>query len=317
MKQCILITGGFGYLGGRIGKYLATQTNATIRLGTRSSSQSEVPDWLKTGEVVSIDYSSEDSIVAACTDVTTIIHLAALNEIDSLKDAEKALIVNGVGTLKLLKAAELSGVSRFIYFSTAHVYGAPLIGSISEASVPKPVHPYAITHKVAEDFVLAAHAKKTLTGVVLRLSNGFGAPVRADVDRWTLLVNDLCRQAVVNKKLILHSPGLQWRDFITLDDICRAVEHFLYLSEKDIGDGLFNLGGACPLRIIDMAERIAERCNTILGFKPPIQRPMPTIKDSVPSLDYSIIKLQSTGFMLRGEINNEIDATLRLCIKSF
>ncbi len=160
MKQCILITGGFGYLGGRIGKYLSAKTDAYIKLGARCTSKYKTPDWLNDGEIVCIDYSSEDSIAAACAEVTTIIHLAALNEIDSLKDSEKALIVNGLGTVKMLKAAESSGVSKFIYFSTAHIYGSPIVGSISEASVPRPVHPYAITHKVAEDFVFAAHTKK-------------------------------------------------------------------------------------------------------------------------------------------------------------
>lgn len=317
MKNCILITGGFGYLGGRITEYLSAQIDATIKIGTRIDSHNERPDWLKTGEISSIDFSSDDSLRAACAGVTTIVHLAALNEIDSLKDPGHALDVNGLGTLKLLKAAETSGVSRFIYFSTAHIYGAPLCGLISETTIPRPIHPYAITHKVAEDFVLAAHTKKTLNGVVLRLSNGFGVPARADVNRWTLLVNDLCRQAVVNKKLILQSYGLQWRDFITLDDVSRAVEHFLYVSEKEIGDGLFNLGGACPLRIIDMAELIAERCNSVFGFKPLIQRPEPTNTDIMPSLEYSIDKLRSTGFMLRGSIDAEIDATLRLCMKEF
>jgi len=73
--------------------------------------------------------------------------------------------------------------------------------------VPRPVHPYAITHHAAEDFVLAAHDEKRLMGYVIRLSNGFGAPAHAGVDRWTLLVNDLCRQAVQTRQLILRSAG--------------------------------------------------------------------------------------------------------------
>jgi UDP-glucose 4-epimerase len=204
-------------------------------------------------------------------------------------------------------------VERFIYFSTAHVYGAPLVGSLTEQSLPRPVHPYSITHKVAEDFVLAARDQGKIQGIVLRLSNGFGAPAHAEIDRWTLVVNDLCRQAVADGVLVLRSPGLQWRDFITLTDVARAVAHFLNLPETDCGDGLFNIGGDCSLRIIDVARLVARRSQAVLGITLPIKRPEPGPGDEQPTLDYKIDKLQATGFTLLQNHEEEIDATLRFC----
>ena len=225
--------------------------------------------------------------------------------------------MNGLGTLKLLQAAQRAGVERFIYLSTAHVYGAPLAGTITERSVPRPTHPYAITHRVAEDFVLAAHAQRALTGIVLRMSNSFGAPAHAGIDRWELIVNDLCRQAVAQKRLVLRSSGLQRRDFITLGDAGRAVDHVLHQPAAACGDGLFNLGGECTQSALELAERIAERCAITLGFQPAIQRPQPAANEIGNTLDYRIDKLKQTGFAPRGGMDAEIDATLRLCQETF
>ncbi len=68
----------------------------------------------------------EESSIANCLkgkDINVIIHLAALNEIDSMKDPKLALEVNTKGTYKLLDLAYKTGIKNFIYFSTFHVYG--------------------------------------------------------------------------------------------------------------------------------------------------------------------------------------------------
>ena len=312
----ILITGGLGYIGGRIVNYLSDNSNYKLRITTRQTAV-QAPNWLRNAEIIHADLMSEKDIKTACAGVRCIIHLAALNEIESSTKPELALTVNGLGTLNLLRAAEKAGVERFIYFSTVHVYGAPLQGIITEKSFSRPVHPYAITHRTAEDFILAAHDRNALTGIVLRLSNGFGAPVRPDVDRWMLLVNDLCRQAVTTRKLVLRSAGFQKRDFVTLLDVSRAVSHFLRLPVDQCDNGLFNLGGECSLRIIDMAELIAKRCYEVLGFKPEIIRPEPLPHESSTMLEYSIEKLKSTGFVLNKNMNAEVDATLQFCQNEF
>jgi UDP-glucose 4-epimerase len=316
MSDIVLITGGLGYIGGRVTKYLADNTDYKIRITTRQN-EAQVPDWLKNGELAQVDLMSDKDIESACTGVRHIVYLAALNEIDSATNPGLALTVNGLGSLKFLQMAEKAGIERFIYFSTAHVYGSPLQGTITEKSLPRPVHPYAITHKTAEDFVLAAHDQKVLTGIVLRLSNGFGVPMRPNIDRWTLLVNDLCRQAVTTRKLVLRSAGFQKRDFITLLDVSRAVSHFLSLPVDQCDDGLFNLGGECSLRIIDLVELIAKRCYKIFGFKPEIIRPESLPHESSTMLEYSIEKLKSTGFVLNKNMNAEIDATLLFCQNEF
>lgn len=316
MEGTVLVTGGMGYVGGRISKFLSEKNGIKLRISTREHNV-DTPEWLTDGQIVTLDLMSESELEDACYGVKCIVHLAAVNEVDSLKDPQLALTINGLGSLKLLNAAIKAGVERFIYFSTAHVYGAKLEGVITEKSLARPVHPYAISHRTAEDFVLAAHDRKALIGIVLRLSNGVGVPIRAEVDRWTLLVNDLCRQAVTTRKLVLRSSGLQKRDFITLHDVVRAVFHYINLPIGQCADGLFNLGGECSLKVIDMAKLIVERCYEIFGFTPEIVVPDPLPHEASNDLQYVIEKMKSTGFDLEGNMKDEIDSTLLFCQKVF
>jgi UDP-glucose 4-epimerase len=145
-----------------------------------------------------MDLLDEDSI-ANCLenkDIDVIIHLAALNEIDSMKDPALALEVNTQGTYKLLNIANAHNVNRFIYFSTFHVYGETSSSVITEETPTRPFHPYAITHRAAEDIVSFFNHYHKMKTLIFRLSNGYGYSMYKDIDRWTLVFNDLCRQAV-------------------------------------------------------------------------------------------------------------------------
>ncbi len=309
MKK-ILITGGLGYIGARISKYLSD--NYDIIITTRNK-ESKNYDWLDNGRVINLDLSSENEIKKACNGIDTIVHLAALNEVECSKNYEKALEVNVANTIRLIKIAEEENIRRFIKFSTAHVYGE-LKGIINEEVIPEPTHPYAITHRAAEDFVISS--AKRMSCIVFRLSNGFGAPVSPDITRWKLLVNDLCKQIITEKKITIKSSGMQKRDFITLHDVCRATEHMINLDEKNIGNGIYNLGGDCTMKIKEMAELISLRAEKILGFKPVIE-----IKEKCSNEDhffeYESVKIKKTGFNISRNINIEIDETLLFCDQHF
>lgn len=315
MTPTVLITGGLGYVGGRVAEALRRSGKYRLRLATRSVGNPP-PAWLPDAEIVTLDVTSTSGLDNACRDVSSIVHLAALSENDCLADPKRALLINGLGTLNLLQAAQRAGVERFLYFSTAHVYRAPLTGRIDESTVPRPVHPYAITHHIAEDFVLAAHATHAITGIVLRMSNGFGAPKHAGVNRWTLIVNDLCRQAVTTGRIVMRSAGQDQRNFISLEDVGRASLHMLDLPVALVGDGLFNLGGTSSMRVIDLVGLILERCQVVLGYRPALEHPVATGTEP-PSLDYRSDRLFATGFAPNTNMIGEIDATLRLCQSAF
>jgi len=315
MKYRVLITGGMGFVGGRVAQTLAMQSDVEVILASRREQAS--PNWLPDVEVVHINWHLSESLAAACAGVDCILHLAGMNETDCALDPTGALEANGMFTIRLMEAAVVAGVSRFVYMSTAHIYGAPLTGRVDETSLPRPRHPYATSHKAAEDAVLAAHDNGRFTGIVLRLSNSFGAPTHSKVKRWTLLVNDLCRQAVIEQCLTLRSVGLQRRDFVTLHDVGRAINHVIHMPRDHIGNGVFNVGGDWSPRVIDMVEIIQARCLVVLGYRPEVLLGQPSEGEVTLPFEYCINKLKATGFHLQGCVDDEVDATLAFCQKTF
>ena len=91
----------------------------------------------------------------------------------------------------------------------------------------------------------------------------------------------------------------------------------LSLPKEQLGDGLFNLGGDWSPQILEMALRIQASCERVLGHAVPLDRPdAPPGQADIP-LNYAIGKLRATGFELNGDVDAELDATVRLCRDSF
>lgn len=291
------------------------QIGHQVVLGSRKVSKP--PDWLPQAEVVQTCWGDESALDQICGGVEVVIHAAGMNAQDCAANPVAALEFNGLATARLLAASIRTDVKRFFYPSTAHVYASPLIGTITEDTCPRNMHPYASSHLAGESAVLNASQCDKIEGIVLRLSNAFGAPVDKFVNCWMLLVNDLCRQAVIKHSLTLRSAGLQRRDFVALHDVGRALAHLIDLRKEQAGDGIFNIGGAWSPRVIDMVDLVQERCSAVLGFTPNIIRPEPGDGDVLLDLDFKIDRLLATGFELSGNVVAEIDAALLFCSEAF
>jgi len=311
----VLVSGGFGYLGGRLSQFLVSQSNYQITLGVRQ--QSVLPPWLPQADVVRIQWDLPDILQNICAGIDAVVHMAGMNAQDCAADPSAAFEVNAVATGRLVDAAIKGGVKRFIYLSTAHVYCSPLVGVITEEICPITLHPYATSHRAGEDLVRAAHQRGEIEGVVIRLSNSFGAPAHKDANCWMLLVNDLCRQAVTTQQLVLRTSGVQRRDFIPMSDVCRGIEHLLHLSGQDLGKGVFNMGGMWSPTIREMACLIQKRCEVILGFEPKIIRPSPQSDTITDEFCYRIDMLTNSGFEPQADRIEEIDSLLKYCEAEF
>ena len=309
----ILITGGLGYLGGRIAESLKrNHPKSTIVLGT-SRQISEIPDWAKLFQIVQLNILDPATIEKAVSkDFHAIIHLAALNEHDSFNDIKLAWETNVLGTQSLLSTVSQKEIQKFIYFSTFHVYGNNK-GIITEDSPTRPHHPYATTHRGAEDVVRFFQYYKGMDTLTLRLSNGFGYPMDSGVNRWTLVFNDLCRQAMTLGKMVINSSGKQHRDFISLHDVAATMDHFLYAIPDKWADGLFNLGGDSSLSIAAVANKIAKVYERKYGKSIPIEIAGNDNGEIHSPVHFSIDKLKKTGFHLAGNMEKEIEQTLLLC----
>jgi len=309
----ILITGGFGYIGGRLGNFLAGGQKHHLVLGSRQTRN--LPAAITQGEVAQMHWDENESLERACQGVAAVVHLAGMNAKASSDDPAAALEINGLATARLLKAAIRQNVKRFIYLSTAHVYRRRLIGDITTATNPSNLHPYATSHRAGEDVVLAAHDRREIEGAVIRLSNAYGAPTTKDVDCWTLLTNDLCRQTINVRQMILRSSGLQRRDFVTLSNTCEAIELLLKVPALRLGTGLFNVGGNWAPTILEMAQRVAERASVTLGIRPRLESRANGDAESDHRLKYDIRQIVDLGFVVADEkqIDRELDELLRFC----
>ncbi|MFM7858519.1 MAG: NAD-dependent epimerase/dehydratase family protein [Flammeovirgaceae bacterium] len=269
MKKNILITGGLGYVGGRLMKSLSDDYDVIIS-SRRDISLSKLQVPKNTSLV---NHESLIKNKSFPKDVETVIHLAALNEIDCVKFPQQAVEVNINQTRELIQAAIANGVTRFIYFSTIHVYGHVENGAVvTEESLTRPIHPYSITHRAAEDYVNQAHDTGLINGIIVRLSNSFGAPLFPSVNRWSLLVNDICKQAVTKSEIKLMSNGCQYRDFITLSDVVAATR-FLVATERIQSPNIFNLSSEVSTTVFEMANRVANCYEEMFGTSIPVLVP--------------------------------------------
>ncbi len=314
MSLNILITGGFGFIGGRLAVYLS-QRGHSISLGTRSSAAT--PSWCKDASVVLINWEDSESLEQACHAIDVVIHAAGMNAQECAADPVAALAFNGVSTARLATAASRASVSRFIYLSTAHVYASPLVGTISEETCPRNLHPYATSHLAGENAVLEIAQRGKIESAVLRISNGYGAPTLIQANCWMLLVNDLCRQAVQLRQLKLRSGGRQLRDFISIGQISRVVADFAENDVGNIGNNVFNVGAGDSISVLQMTEIIQQRCGKVLGFTPQIQL-NESARETAAPLQYRSEKLASRNLPTRAGVDlQEIDELLQFCQSRF
>ena len=314
LSMRILITGGFGFVGGRLAVHLS-KVGHEIILGTRHSITP--PDWLSQVEVAKIIWDDEVVLERSCKGVDAIIHTAGMNAQDCAANPVEALAFNGLATAKLVAAASRASVKKFIYLSTAHVYASPLVGVITEETFPRNLHPYATSHLAGEQAVLSAHARGELQGIVSRLSNAFGAPMHKDVNCWMLLVNDLCKQAVQTRKLVLQSNGLQHRDFIGLTEVCCVLEK-LVDSDQLKQANIFNVGAGVSQSVLAMAQLIQQRCTKVLGFMPELHHKQSGADEQHLTLTYHTDNLNTLSISCKSQTNTvEIDRLLQFCQTTF
>jgi len=311
-KKKVLVTGGLGYLGGRIVESLSA-SGMEIVIG----SHRKFPDLNENPNkcnIVFIDLLDEDTLEIACQDVFAIIHLAAMNYEQCAADPEQALLVNGLGTLNLINSANKQGVDRFIYFSTIHVYGPNTIGSIDEESICNPTTSYALTHKIAEDHVISMSKAQKMKSVIFRLSNAVGFPMHKTTNCWTLLVNNLCKQAASTGRIKILSSQFDQRDFIPITDVCNTVLFFLDGDHINNQSDVYNLTRGESISFREISSIIVKIIKREKGFNPTVYFDNPS--DEVffkNTTTYSRLKLDKLQINKQGSVELEISELIKRC----
>jgi dTDP-glucose 4,6-dehydratase len=178
-------------------------------------------------------------------------HFAAESHVDrSITDATAFLRTNVLGTQALLDWSRAVGVGKFVQVSTDEVYGTlgPDDAPFSESSPLQPNSPYAASKTGADLLVRAAIETHGVHAVVTRCSNNYG-PYQFPEKLLPLMITN----ALEDRELPVYGDGLQVRDWIHVDDHCRAV---LAAAERGRPGGIYNFGASGEMTNIDMVKRL-------------------------------------------------------------
>jgi len=150
-----------------------------------------------------------------------VVHFAAETHVDrSIENASPFLSTNIIGTHSLLEAARNFPRIRFVHISTDEVYGsAPAGAAFKEDSPLDPRSPYAASKASAEHFVTAYANTYGISAVILRCTNNFG-PYQFPEKLIPLMIAN----ANEDKPLPIYGDGMQERDWLFVEDYCRAID---------------------------------------------------------------------------------------------
>ena len=179
-----------------------------------------------------------------------VLHLAAETHVDrSLEDAAPFLRTNVLGTHVLLEAARRHGVGRFVHISTDEVYGSPSAGEFFDESAPlKPSSPYAASKAAADLLVLSYVHTFHLPALILRCTNNFG-PYQFPEKLLPLAIAN----AMENRPLPVYGDGMQERDWIFVEDYCRAIHRAL---ERGRTGEIYNVSAGTPRANLDVLRAL-------------------------------------------------------------
>jgi len=290
----ILITGGLGYLGGRMAKYFS-DNGYSVRITTRKPENNYPKNIPINTSVIQVDYKSVEQLNEAMKGIDTLIHLAGPDAHTNFENPDILIKRHVDLTRRLFQSAQRNNVKHFIYFSTIHLYGNNLVGTVTEKSNTLPIYPFAIAHLEAENIVNSP--QKEIVTTIFRLSNTFGAPYFENEKCWKLVVNDLCRSAFQNGKLIINSSGQDYRDFIALGNVVRAIHHLLELNNERVTHNIYNLCSSHTVRIIDIAKKIQKTLKDEFNYDCPIIKNKPSKEmDKQKHFILSTEKIKRLGF---------------------
>jgi UDP-glucose 4-epimerase len=305
----IVITGAGGYVGGRLVRLVRErdqQVHAVVR---------EAEPRLDVEQTV-CDLAQVDLgvLASACEGAETVIHLAGNDEVVAAKRPATALAETIVATERVAEACAANGIKRLVYVSTVHVYGARIApdATLAEEMRPEPRSAYAIS-RLASEHVAATLSSGAYDLVVLRLTNSVGAPDDPSVDRWSLVANDLCRQGSLTGKLVLRSSGVQWRDFVPLEDVCSVILAAGEAEDPVLPAGTYNLGSGRSITVRSLAQMIQDTFEQLTGSRPQLVAPEPEADPPGP-YHVSVQRLGTHGIALDGRLEDAVAETARFCL---
>lgn len=252
----VVVTGGAGYIGSILCRRLLAAGNTVTAIDRLSFGPGPVQDLLDSSRFVLIegDYRDSNLLAKALEEADAVVHLAALvGDAACALDDDETIAINYDGVDLLARACSTLRIPRLVFASTCSVYGSA-DEIVDEASGLNPVSLYATTKIDAENLLLGrrdSHFHPT----ILRLGTAFGWSFRP---RFDLVVNLLTAKAHFENKAGIYN-GEQWRPFVHIVDIARAIQATLEAPLRAVSGEVYNVGdNRMNHRLNDVGEALCK-----------------------------------------------------------
>src|SRR5437899_745113 len=255
------VTGGAGFIGSAFARLLLDESPSCEVTNFDALTYAGNPDNLKgldsgRHNFIKGDICDREAVLAALAENTdAIINFAAESHVDrSIASADEFLRTNILGTQILLDVGRARGVKRFLQVSTDEVMGSLPDNErafFTEDSPFCPNSPYAASKAAAEHLVRAAHHTFGLDTVITRCGNNYGPRQFPEKFLPLLLAN-----ALNGEPIPVYGDGLNVRDWIYVDDHCRAI---LLALENGRSGSVYNIGARNQRRNIDIANSVLDQ----------------------------------------------------------
>jgi UDP-glucose 4-epimerase len=218
----ILITGGAGFIGSHTVELLIARGRRVRVLDDFSSGRRESLPATALLEVVEGDVRDSVGVAEAMRGVTKVLHLAAqVSVAKSVDDPVTSAAVNVGGFLVVLDAARRTGVDRFVYASSAAVYGAPERVPVDESAPLHPQSPYGLEKSIDDQYAALFAQLYDVRCLGLRYFNVYG-PRQDPASPYAGVISKFLDCIRTGGALPIFGDGEQTRDFVYVEDIARA-----------------------------------------------------------------------------------------------
>ena len=251
----VLLTGGAGFIGSNFVHYMLRRYPdydiVVLDKLTYAGNLKNLESALQNPRFKFVRHDICDPSVAEhVTGADAVVHMAAESHVDrSIESAAEFVRTNVEGTLRMLDAARQAKVPRFVHVSTDEVYGSlGATGKFTETTPLSPNSPYSATKASSDLLALAYFHTHKFPALVTRCSNNYG-PYQFPEKLIPLMI----AQASSDQPLPVYGKGENVRDWIHVEDHCRAIDTVLHKGR----DGeVYNIGGNSERRNLDVVKMI-------------------------------------------------------------
>jgi UDP-N-acetylglucosamine 4-epimerase len=251
-----LVTGGAGFIGSHLVEALVAQGSEVTVLDNLSTGlEGNVLGKARLVMGHAGDAGLLDQLLPGCVGI---FHLAAVSSVQASLDRPVEVHEDNLtATLTLLEAARRHHVPRFVFSSSAAVYGDTNGEPAREDMKPNPLSHYAVQKLAGEHYCRVYTKLHGLETVCLRYFNIFGPRQRAD-SPYSGAIAKFLEAARAGRAPTIFGNGSQTRDFCPVANVVAANIAAMTKPITDVGAGVFNIGTGSSVSIREVAQKLAE-----------------------------------------------------------